>query len=581
MMPLYGGALGVLALAGMPLFAVMCTIAMLGFQGSGKEVWNIAANVYGDMFNSTILVTIPLFTLVGYLMAESKAPERMVRAANALLGWLPGGLAIVAIFASAFFTTLTGGSGVTIVAIGGLLYPALIRQGYPAKFALGLVTSAGAIGLLLPPSPLVLIYSFVSGVELQRAYLATLPPGLLLMLVLCGYAMVSAKRFGVKTQKFNWRDVGPALWEVKWEALTPFLVLTFLATGLTALHESAAAGAAYTLLIEVYVYRDLTWKKVLKVSKDAMTLCGAIILILAMATALNNYIIDATIPQRILEFFEEKGINSMWQFVLVVNVLLFIVGMAMDAFSALLVVLPLLVPMAARFGVSPFYLAVMFLLQMEVAYISPPVGLNLYVASFRFKRPLVEVYRVILPFLALLAAGLVALILVPKLSTFTVDGSIATFRLRSGCPGVKPDDPCRPVSVCLRAKKLPADECARLGPPGQCDEASACPPEVAPREAWLLECAQEDRNHPKPCHADDIKDWGREGLGITPGEEEPGGEATAGGEPRPSGKSAEEEKMLNAFLDDEEPAKSATPATSSAPSAAPAPSASGKAEIEW
>ncbi|MDI1475535.1 TRAP transporter large permease [Polyangium sp. y55x31] len=467
----------VLTLVGMPLFAVMGGISILSWLGSDlpdqRFVRFIAANVLEDRFSNTpILATIPLFTFVGYLMAESKTPDRIVRAASAVLGWMPGGLAIVCTVASAFFATLTGGSGVTIVAIGGLLYPALRRQGYSEKFTLGLVTTAGAMGLLFFPSPLVMIYAFIAGVDVTRAYKATLPPGLLLMVLLCGYAFYEGKRSRIPRAKFDLKEAGSAIWHVKWELATPLLVALGLATGLMELDESAGAAVIYTLIVEVFVYKDLTLRKVVRVAKDAMMLSGAIILILAMATAMTNYIIQAGMPQAILEFFMERGMNAAWQFILVLNFFVFVLAMVMEPFGALLVAIPLLIPLAATFHINPFHLAVMFLLNLEIAYVTPPMGLNLFIASFRFSRPIIDVYRVVLPFVALLAVGLGLVIVAPSISSFTIAGDVAKARAQAAQDG------------------------------------------TAPREAWLLECVQEDTNNLKPCSKEDIAKWGADGLGI-------------------------------------------------------------------
>ncbi len=491
MFRLLGVLLAALAVVGMPLFAVLGGISILGWLSSDdpkhRFLRRVAANVLDDKFaNSIILVTIPLFVFVGYLMAESKTPGRIVGAAAAVLGWMPGGLAIVCVLASAMFTMLTGGSGVTIVAIGGLLYPVLVEQGYPRKFALGLVTTAGAVGLLLPPSPLVLIYCYVTGVHVAKAYAATIWPGLVLAGILSAYAVYVGIKSKVPTTRFDLRTCAREFWRVKWEALTPVLVLVGLGSGLMELHESAAAAAGYTLLIEVYIYKDLSWKKVLKIAKDAMSLAGAIIIILAMATALTNYIIHLQVPVHMLEWFVAKGMSELWQFIIVLNIFLFIMGMLMDAFSVLLVALPLLVPLAANFGMHPFYLAVMFLLNLEIAYITPPVGLNLFIASARFKRPVVDIYRVVLPFVGLLMGGLLLVIFVPSLSSFTVADEVAE----------------------LRAKAAKLD--------------------VAPTEAWALECIQEDRNNLKPCSPEDIEKWGADGT-KRPDLPDQDGEAGAGG----------------------------------------------------
>lgn len=511
-----GITLGALAVVGMPLFAVLGGISILAWLSSDdpehRFLRRVAADVLTDKFaDSIILVTIPLFVFVGYMMAESRAPQRIVRAASAALGWMPGGLAIVCVFASAVFTMLTGGSGVTIVAIGGLLYPVLVEQGYPKKFSLGLVTAAGAVGLLLPPSPLVLIYCYVTGVHVAKAYAATVWPGLVLTAILSIYGVYVGVREKVPTQKFSAANLGRELWTVKWEAFAPVLVLVGLATGLMELHESAAAAALYTLIVEVYIYKDLDWKKVLRVCKDAMSLAGAIIVILTMATALTNYIIHQKVPNSILDWFIARGMSELWQFIIVMNIFLFIMGMLMDAFSVLLVSLPLLVPLAASFGMHPFYLAVMFLLNLELAYITPPVGLNLFVAAARFRRPVMEIYRVAIPYVLLLTFGLLIVIFIPRLSSFTVEDEVRE----------------------LRAK-------------AEVDK-------IAPTEAWALECIQEDRNNLKPCSKDDIAKYGADGkkpIGVEPGA---GG---GGGGSDEAKRLGDEQDDLDAKMleDDDEPA---------------------------
>jgi C4-dicarboxylate transporter, DctM subunit len=479
MAKLFSGLLAILAIAGMPLFAVLGAVTILSQRYASKPghvgvLRDMAPGVFEEKFaGSSILATIPLFVFVGYLMAESKTPQRIVRAATATLGWLPGGLAIVCIMATAMFTMLTGGSGVTIVAIGGLLYPVLIQRGYHKDFALGLVTTAGAVGLLLPPSPLVLIYCLVTGVPTGRAYYATLWPGLALVGLLAGYAIIVSMRRKVPTQKFDAKECADAMWDVKWEALAPLIVLAGMGTTLMVeLSEAAAAAAAYTLIVEVYIHKDLTWKKVLKVAKDAISLSGAILAILCMAASLTFYIVDAHIPERVLGWFTEQGMHERWQFLVVMNVFLFIMGALMDAFSVLLVGLPLLVPIAQTFHLHPFYLAAMFLLHLEIAYVTPPIGLNLFISSYRFKRPVVEVYKVVMPFFALLVAGFVLIVLWEPLSTFTVKDEVAALRNKAVAQG------------------------------------------IAPKDAWKLECIQQDYNNPRPCQPDDIAKWGPDGNGV-------------------------------------------------------------------
>lgn len=466
----------VLTFLGMPLFAVMGGISLLAWINHEREdarsFMHIAANVLADTFlTSPILVTVPLFTFAGYLMAESKTPDRLVRAASAALGWMPGGLAVVCIFANAFFTTMTGGSGVTIVAIGGLLYPALLKQGYPQRYALGLVTAAGAVGLLFFPSPLVMIYAFIAGVDIDRAYLALLVPGLVLMAVLVGHAVLVGIRSKVPRAKFDARETLRGMWDAKWEIVAPVLVLGGMGTGTMGIDEAAAAAAIYILVVEVYVYKDLGWKDVVRIAREAISLSGAILMILFMATALTNYVVDAQIPLHILEWFTENGMDKTWKFLVVLNIFLFVLGVVMDEFSAMLVALPLIVPLAAKFGVSPFHLAVMVLLNIEIAYISPPIGINLYIASFRFNKPISMVYSVVMPFMWILTASTVLFVFAPVLSTFTVTDDIAEARAKAEKDG------------------------------------------VSPRDAWLLECVQADPNHPRPCTDADKAKYGETGDG--------------------------------------------------------------------
>ncbi|MFO0616854.1 MAG: TRAP transporter large permease subunit [Polyangiaceae bacterium] len=474
-------ALAGLAILGMPLFAIMGAVAIYLWWSSPNDrqqyVRYIAPTVLEDRFAaSPLLITIPLFTFAGYLMAESKTPNRLVRASSAALGWMPGGLAVVCIAASAFFTTMTGGSGVTIVAVGGFLYPALVRQGYPKDFSLGLVTSAGAIGLLFPPSPLVMIYSVVAGIDMNAAYLATSIPALGLMLVLAAYAVWVGVKRKVPRTPFDPKELAVSVWGVKWELMAPLLVAFCILSGLMQLDEAAAAAALYFLIVEVYIYRDLNWKQVMKIAKDAIVLAGSLIIILTMATAMSNYIISENVSTKILEWFI-KALNvsstapelEQWKFVLALNLFLFIVGMLMDGFSTILVGLPLLLPLAAAFQIHPFHLAVMFLLNMELAYIMPPAGLNLFISSFRFNRPVAQVYRVVIPYVILLHVGLVALIVFPSLSTFSMRGDAAKLR----------------------------DEADKKGAP--------------PVAAWILECVQMDKGNAHPCSAADKYYWGLDG----------------------------------------------------------------------
>ncbi len=478
----------IFAFIGAPVFAVMAGTTQLAWLMHPNEAMHhvrfLAPDVLNDRFaGSPVLVTVPLFTFMGYIMAESKTPERIVRASNAFFGWLPGGLAIVCIFTSAFFTTLTGGSAITIVAIGALLYPALRQKGYPDDYSLGLVMTGGSLGLLLPPSLPLLVYSLVAGIDFVKAFKAGVLPGMLVIAILAIHAIYVGITRKIPRTKPHLPEMGAALWVMKWELGIPVLILGGLATGLTELDESAAIAAMYVLIIETFVYKDIKLKELPRIAKNSMALAGAVLLIMAMAMALTNYLISEQIPTKLFEFVTSMGVKKTWQFLLILNVFLYFQAMVMEGFSAILVGVPLLIPFAARFGLSPFHLAMMFLLNLEIAYLAPPLGYNLFVTSFRFGRPMVSLYRITLPFLGLLIIGLVMIMTVPKLSTIAVEGDIAQAKAKA----------------------------AKFHEP--------------PREAFLLECVQEDRNNPLPCTPEEKAKWGK---GATPVATQPEPSSSAG-----------------------------------------------------
>lgn len=453
-----GGALSALALLGTPLFVLMAGGTALAWWLSGSPVNRLAPRVLDEQFaGSPVLVTIPLFTVLGYLLAESKAPQRLVEASRKLLGWMPGGLALVCLGASAFFTTLTGGSGVTIVAIGGLLLPTLRQQGWSDRFSFGLVTTGGSLGLLFPPSLPILVYALVAGLDFELAFRAGLLPGVLVLAILGAWAAFTGQKERIPREPFHLRDALHALGLIKWELGLPFVILGGLASGLTALDESAALGVAYTLLVVVRVHEDLGWRDVPRVLKSALALAGAVVLILMMANALMNLVIDRQVPAHVLDALTKAGLTERWQFLIALNVFLLVIGMVMDGVSALIVAVPLVLPLAARFGLSPFHLAMMVILNLELAFCMPPLGLNLFISSFRFRLPVTTLYRAVVPFVGLLTLSLALVAAVPTLSTALVQPAIDDARAQAEKAG-------RP-----------------------------------PREAWLLECVQADGLDPKPC----------------------------------------------------------------------------------
>ena len=412
--------LAVLAIIGAPLFAIFGAASMLLFWAlPDTSITGVANDVFSEKFaDSPLLVTIPLFTFAGYLMAESGTPQRLVRVSRAWLGWMPGGLAMVCLVASAFFTTFTGGSGITIVAIGGLLYPALVSDKYDENFSLGVVTTGGSLGLLFPPSVPMIIYGVVAGIMIEKLFLAALIPGIISVAALAIYSSIIGIRQKMPRTSFVRGEAFKAFWEAKWEALLPVALLGGMYSGLLRIHEAAAFTAIYTLFIEVWIYRDVSFRNDLpRIIRESMTLVGAILIILSTAIGFTAFLIQARVPMMILESMEGL-IDSQVMFLVALNFFLIGVGMLMDIFSAIVVVVPLIVPIALGFGVDPYHLGVVFLLNLEIGYLTPPVGLNLFIASFRFNKPITQLYRSVLPFIGLLGIALIIVTYIPTLSTW-------------------------------------------------------------------------------------------------------------------------------------------------------------------
>jgi C4-dicarboxylate transporter DctM subunit len=412
--------LTVLAILGAPLFAIFGAASMLLFGAlPDTSITGTANDVFSEKFaDSPLLVTIPLFTFAGYLMAESGTPHRLVKVSRAWLGWMPGGLAMVCLMASAFFTTFTGGSGITIVAIGGLLYPALVQDGYEENFSLGLVTTGGSLGLLFPPSVPMIIYGVVAGIMIEKLFLAGLIPGIITVAALALYSSMTGIKHKMPRTAFNRTEAIKTLWEAKWEAFLPVALLGGMYSGFLRIHEAAAFTAIYTLVIEVWIYRDVSFRKDLpRIIRESMTLVGAILAILATAIGFTAFLIQARVPMIILDAMEGL-ITSQVMFLIALNVFLIGVGMLMDIFSAIVVVVPLIVPIALRFGVDPYHLGIVFLLNLEIGYMTPPVGLNLFISSFRFNKPITQLYRSVLPFIGLLGVALIIVTYIPALSTW-------------------------------------------------------------------------------------------------------------------------------------------------------------------
>ncbi len=355
-------------------------------------------------------------------MAESKAPQRLVRLSRALFAWLPGGVAIVALVSCAIFTAFTGASGVTIIALGGLLYPILLKEKYGESFSLGLLTASGNLGLLFPPSLPIILYGLVSQTSIDDLFLAGIIPGSLMVILLSLFSVAMFRRTQQTEQirASSWAEVRQALREAAWEVPLPVIILGGIYGGIFTATEAAAVTAFYVLTIEVFIYRDISLKKdLLRVVRESMVLVGGILVILGAALGLANYLIDAEVPMRILAHIQTV-IHSKFGFLLLLNGFLLIIGAMMDIFSAIMVVVPLIIPIATHFGIDPVHLGIIFLVNLGIGYSTPPVGMNLFIASLRFKQPVMRLYVAALPFLVILLIALALVTFVPDLSLWLV-----------------------------------------------------------------------------------------------------------------------------------------------------------------
>jgi tripartite ATP-independent transporter DctM subunit len=363
------------------------------------------------------LAAIPLFTFAGYLLSESNAPKRLVRLTGAMLGWMPGGLALVCLGACAFFTAFTGASGVTIIALGAILYPALKQDGYGEKFSLGLVTSAGSLGLLFAPSLPLILYGVIAEVSIDNLFLAGILPGLLMLIMLSGYSLWVNRGIRKPLSSFSIREVGAALRESMWELPLPIVVLGGIYSGFFAVSEAAAVTALYVLIVEVLILREIPLRELPHIMRSSMVLVGGILIILAVSVASTGYMIDADIPQRLFAVVASV-VSSQTTFLILLLVFLLILGAILDIFSAIVLVVPLILPIAAGYGVNEVHLGIVFLAAMQLGYLTPPVGLNLFIASYRFEKPILQVYSATFPFLIILMISVIVITFLPQLSLF-------------------------------------------------------------------------------------------------------------------------------------------------------------------
>ena len=415
------GMLLVLAALGAPLFALIAAVALIGFNAAGQDGVAVAVEFY-RLADMPALIAIPLFTLAGYVLAESQAPQRMVRVTNALLGWLPGGLAIVAVIACAMFTAFTGATGVTIVALGAVLYPALLQQKYGEKFSLGLLTASGSLGLILVPSMPLILYGVVAQqfhttppVTIDALFRAGVLPCALMVLLLGIYCVWHAHRVGVVREKVSAKELRAALLGAAWDIPLPFVILGGIYSGKLAASEAAAATALYVLVVTVLVRREIPLRKLPAIAREAMLLVGAILVILGFSLALTNWLIDAEVPEKLFGAIQNH-ITSRGAFLLVLNAFLLVFGMLLEGFPAIIILVPLVLPVALHYGVDPVHLGILFLANLQLGIFLPPVGMNLFIASMRFDKPVLTLVRASAPFFLILLGAVLAITYWPELS---------------------------------------------------------------------------------------------------------------------------------------------------------------------
>tara|TARA_S200000501_G_scaffold373849_1_gene421976 strand:- start:110 stop:1903 length:1794 start_codon:yes stop_codon:yes gene_type:complete len=403
---------------GLPIFLGLGGIAALLFWFDWTPLSAISAETYRIVVSPT-LPTIPLFTIAGFLLAESKSSIRLLSLFQALFGWIPGGTPIVLVIICGFFTAITGGSGVTILALGGLLMPMLIKDGFSKDFSLGLITVSGSIGLLFPPSLPLIIYGVTAGVSIKSIFLGGIIPGLLILVIVASWAIFSSKRQSVAVYGFKINTIKSALIESKWEIAIPFIIMFGIFGGYMTLVETAAISAIYVFFITVVIYRDISFSKVGNILIDCCALIGGVLIILGVAMGLTSYIIDAEVPMRLLEWVK-ANISSKYIFLILLNVFLLIVGCMMDIFSATIIVVPLIKPIAAYFGIDPIHLAIIFIANLELGYLTPPVGMNLFLSAYRFDESMKSVYTSTMPFYFVMLFCVILITYFPILSTWLV-----------------------------------------------------------------------------------------------------------------------------------------------------------------
>ncbi|MDA3938788.1 MAG: TRAP transporter large permease subunit [Spirochaetia bacterium] len=401
---------------GVPLFVILGGVAYILFAGNWGVLELIPNEAYSMLTGNTI-AAIPMFTLAGFILSESKAGERLIGLFQALFGWVPGGMAVAAVFVCAFFTTFTGASGVTILALGALLAFILEgRGGYRKDFSHGLLTASGSIGLLFPPSLPIILYGVIAQISIKDLFIGGIIPGFLMVIALSGFGIVVAVKSKIPRTKFKFSLVFSSLKEAVWEIFLPFIILLSYFGGITTIVETGAVAVIYVLFVEVIIQKDIKYRDIVSVFLKSIPIIGGILIILASSRGLSYFIIDAEIPMKLTSWVE-INISSKYVFLILLNIALLLTGSLMDIFSAIMVIVPLMLPLGAVFGIDPVHLGIIFLANLELGYLTPPVGLNLFLASYRFEEPLLIIYKTVIPFFLMLLFIVLLITYVPWLST--------------------------------------------------------------------------------------------------------------------------------------------------------------------
>lgn len=407
----------VLLLLGLPVFIGILGAAILGLYSEQVNLIAIPIEIY-RLSSSPVLMAIPLFTFAGYLLSEGDTSKRLVRFSKAIFGWLPGGLGVVTLLSCAFFTAITGATGITIIALGGLLFPALLSEEYGENFSLGMVTTGGSIGLHFPPSLPIILYGYVSSVSIEELFIAGLFPGIFMVGALCLFSIYIGKKWKIKTSSFDSGEFLASFKDIKWELPIPLLIIVSIYGGFCTATEAATLTVVYVLFIKTIVLKELhIIKDIPGIIVESMKMVGSILIIVGAAFGFTNYLVDAFVPMRILEFMGSM-VHTKILFLVLLNIFLIIVGCIMDIFSAILIVVPLIMPLADKFGIDPLHMGIIFLTNLAIGYNTPPVGINLFISSARFNRPVLQLYKATLPFLLICLLSLIVITYWPALSLF-------------------------------------------------------------------------------------------------------------------------------------------------------------------